>query len=75
MNEERSIVDELDELIEAIVHELNRLQVRRRSILELSVHDQNKIVQLLLPFRDLAHGVCERVDVKLSKILEQRLDS
>jgi hypothetical protein len=75
VRDDRPTLDELDELIEAIVHELNGLQVRRRSIAELAPHDQNRILQMLKPFLGLVTGVRERIDDRLTKILEQRLDS
>ena len=70
MSEQRTAVEELDALIDELVHELDGIQVRRRSIEELALADQ------AFHRRDAGSrtAVQERIDEKLSAILEARLE-
>jgi hypothetical protein len=68
-------VDKLDELIEDLVHVLDSVQVRRRSIETLDAFRSGACRRAALrPFLPLVRGVRERIDGRGLEILEQRME-
>jgi excisionase family DNA binding protein len=68
-----SAVEQLDTLIEEIVHELNGIRVRYRSVGELAPMDQGILIGQLQPLLLAARTVREEIDAKHSLILDMKL--